>query len=360
MIQQKKNLTAFILLIVFCVIMTGCKDDSKDVTATVVEEDQFGDAMLDMEEIDFEYGDSVNISFSGGYELKEVPYYPDFFGKRGSAILTDHFDKVSIAGIGCSFNATAGIQIGEKVTISLEEKGRYKEELEAYSINDALIPAEGQSDEAFRNAREITVGQIQEKRLYRGASPFDPNFGRTELMDQYLMENDIKCVLNLTDTREKLESYENLPDHTVSMISNDQVITCSIGVDYLDPTAMQTLGQGLAEMSEHEGPYMIQCSLGRDRTGVVSAVIEALCGATYQEIIDDYMASYDMLHSIDMDPDSLQYKLFKQRIDEQLEAVLGIEIEKLPDSDLKEPAYNYLLKCGMTEQQIDRLIDNLC
>ena len=105
---------------------------------------------------------------------------------------------------------------------------------------------------------------------------------------------------------------------------------------------------------------MIQCSLGRDRTGVVSAVIEALCGATYQEIIDDYMASYDMLHSIDMDPDSLQYKLFKQRIDEQLEAVLGIEIEKLPDSDLKEPAYNYLLKCGMTEQQIDRLIDNLC
>jgi len=112
-------------------------------------------------------------------------------------------------------------------------------------------------------------------------------------------------------------------------------------------------------MSEKEGPYMIQCSLGRDRTGVISAVIEAVCGATYQEIIDDYMTSYDTLHSIDMNPDSLQYKLFKQRIDEQLEAILGIKIEKLPVSDLKTPAYNYLIECGMNEQQIEKLISNI-
>ena len=357
--MNRKLKAVIILLIVYCIGMTGCIDSFKPVTATVIEEDQYGDVMLDLEEISLEYGDSVNISFSGGYEMKEVPYYPDFFGNKGSAILTDHFDTICIAGIGCSFNSTAGIQNGEKVTISLEKKERYKDEFEAYNINNAAVRAEGQSDEAFRNAREINVGQIRENRLYRGSSPFDQKYGRVELMDQYLQENNIKCVLDLADNREKLEAYENLPDYTASMISNNQVIACAIGVDYLDPKTMQTLGQGLAEMSEKEGPYMIQCSLGRDRTGVISAVIESVCGATYQEIVDDYMISYDTLHNIDMNPDSLQYKLFKQRIDEQMEAIFGIEIEKLPVSDLKTPAYNYLIECGMNEQQIERLISNI-
>ncbi len=356
---MNRKLATVILLIVYCITLTGCKDSYWPVTATVIEEDQYGDVMLYLEEIGLEYGDSVNISFSGGYGMKEVPYYPDFYGKKGSAILTDHFDTICIAGIGCSFNGTAGIQSGEEVAISLEKKGRYKDEFEAYNTNDATVQAEGQSDEAFRNAREITAGQIQKNRLYRSASPFDQKYGRVELVSRYLKENNIKCVLDLADTHEKLESYENLPDYVADMISDDQVIACAIGIDYLDPETMHTLGQGLAEMSEKEGPYLIQCSLGRDRTGVISAVIEALCGASYQEIIDDYMTSYDQLHNIDMNADSLQYKLFKQRIDEQLETIFGIEIEKLPVSDLKTPAYNYLLQCGMKEQQIEKLINNL-
>jgi hypothetical protein len=105
------------------------------------------------------------------------------------------------------------------------------------------------------------------------------------------------------------------------MISASQVIACGIGVDYLDPGSMQTLGQGLAEMAEKEGLYLIHCSLGRDRTGVVCAIIEALCGATYQEIVDDYMYSYD----------------------------------QLPESDLQTPAHDYLIRCGMTDEEIEKL-----
>ena len=40
-------------------------------------------------------------------------------------------------------------------------------------------------------------------------------------------------------------------------------------------------------------------------------------------------------------------------------SIFGIAIEELPVSDLKTPAYNYLLRCGMNEQQIDRLINYL-
>lgn len=54
------------------------------VQATVTEIDQFGDIAFDMDQsvldrIGLEYGDSVDLHFSGDHELKAVPYYPDFF-----------------------------------------------------------------------------------------------------------------------------------------------------------------------------------------------------------------------------------------------------------------------------------------
>ena len=60
-----------------------------------------------------------------------------------------------------------------------------------------------------------------------------------------------------------------------------------------------------------------------------------------------------------MDPESLQYKLFKQRIDELLGVILDIDIEKLPVSDLQTPASEYLMRCGMTKEQVERLKDRL-
>ena len=68
------------------------------------------------------------------------------------------------------------------------------------------------------------------------------------------------------------------------------------------------------------------------------------------------MTSYDTLHNIEMNPDSLQYRLFKLRIDEILAAIAEIEIEQLPHTDLHRAAGGYLLRCGMTQAQIDRLV----
>ena len=123
-----KRLLALFISVVLVFSMVACvSEGDKPVSASVIEEDQFGDVMLDLKEIDLEYGDSVNISFSGGYEMKEIPYYPDFYGNKGAAVLTDYYDTICIAGIGCSFNNLAGIEIGEDVRISLEQEGRYKD-----------------------------------------------------------------------------------------------------------------------------------------------------------------------------------------------------------------------------------------
>ena len=85
--------------------------------------------------------------------------------------------------------------------------------------------------------------------------------------------------------------------------------------------------------------------------------MEFLCGATYEEVLDDYMLSYKCLHNIDMNPESLQYKLSKQRLDEELAYAMGISSEEVPDADLEAGTRRYLKECGMTDEQIDKLKD---
>ena len=334
------------------------------IHATVTEVDQFGDIAFDkgqgdLDRIGLEYGDSVDLRFSGGQELKGVPYYSDFFGRMGDPSLVVYFGTVKVGGFDCNLNEAVGVEPGETVTITLDQKGRYKAEYEAYNINNAAYRMEGQTDEAFLNAREVTAGNIRPGRLYRSASPFDPDFGRVELMASYLVEHNIGGILNLSNNQEKLESFEGLPDHTAAMIDQGLVIACRLGVDYLDPDAMRNIGEGLVRLMALERPWLIHCNLGKDRTGVICAVLEALCGASYDEIEQDYMFSYDQLHNIDMNPESLQYRLYKTRIDDQLVTMFSIRSEALPTADLRAAATDYLARCGMTQNQIDRLVDLL-
>lgn len=352
-----RRLMAMHLTLVLLLLCTACANAEafEPVCVTVTKMDEYGDIMLDLLQIDLEYGDSVDVSFSGGYEFNALPYYPDFYGRKDSAILTDHFHVISVAGIGCDLNLVAGIKPGETATITLEQKGRYRAEFEAYNIRDARYRVDGQTDEEFLNARVVTVGDIRPGRLYRGSSPFNQKFGRVGLMGSYLVAHDIRAILDLADTPEQLAASKGLPEHTAAMIAQGRVVACHIGVDYMEQEAMRSIGEGLARLTELEFPWLIQCSLGRDRTGVICAVLEALCGATYDEIVEDYMISYDQLHSIDMNPESLQYRLFKLRVDELTAEVFGTKIVALPDIDLCSAARGYLTRCGMTQAQIDKL-----
>ena len=351
------------LALALCLLCGVCAvaEAFEPVHATITDVDQFGDIAFDkgqddLDRIGLEYGDSVDLRFSGGQELKAVPYYPDFFGRMGDPSLVVFFGTVKVGGFDCNLNEAVGVKPGETVTITLDRKGRYKAEYEAYNINNAAYRMEGQTDEAFLNAREVTAGNIRPGRLYRGASPFDPDFGRVELMASYLVEHNIGGILNLSNNQEKLASFKGLPDHTDAMIDQGLVIACRLGVDYLDPDAMRNIGTGLVRLMALERPWLIHCNLGKDRTGVICAVLEALCGASYDEIEQDYMFSYDQLHNIDMNPESLQYRLYKARIDDQLATMFSIRSEALPTADLRAAATDYLARCGMTQDQIDRLV----
>ena len=67
---------------------------------------------------------------------------------------------------------------------------------------------------------------------------------------------------------------------------------------------------------KHDGHVLIHCSLGRDRTGIISAIIQRSLGATEQEIIDEYAMSAINLASLNLQGDKyidydVSQKVFK-------------------------------------------------
>ena len=89
----------------------------------------------------------------------------------------------------------------------------------------------------------------------------------------------------------------------------------------------------------------------------------ALLGASYDEMVSDYMETYKNYYGITEDSDSERYKTIKEKnIDLMLHTLIG-------DKDMKEDlsAINdysprirsYLVSIGLSEETIDSLIYNL-
>ena len=98
-----------------------------------------------------------------------------------------------------------------------------------------------------------------------------------------------------------------------------------------------------------DGPYYIHCLEGKDRTGFVCMVLEALCDATYDEMIDDYFITYKNYYGIEKG--SEKYAVIKKlHIDEMIAFVNGFE----------GGVNGYLLSIGLAQNQIDSLKMKLC
>jgi protein-tyrosine phosphatase len=61
---------------------------------------------------------------------------------------------------------------------------------------------------------------------------------------------------------------------------------------YLQCLASPTLAAAVARIAEHAGePTVFHCAAGKDRTGVVAAIVLSLLGVTEAAIVEDYLAS---------------------------------------------------------------------
>lgn len=124
--------------------------------------------------------------------------------------------------------------------------------------------------------------------------------------------------------------------------------------NYGDEFFNQAMAKGMRFLldPENSGPYEVNCVEGKDRTGFVIAVLECLGGASYEELIEDYMITYYNYYYLTKDdpgyPLLADFNLVSQ-------ISYCFKVSELAACDLKAAAEAYLEKCGLTETEIVQL-----
>ena len=174
-------------------------------------------------------------------------------------------------------------------------------------------------------------------------------------------EAGIKYDVDLSDSDEEITEHIDKSDfnspYFVSLLRDNKVIALDMSMNFKAEEFKQSLVKGLTQMSKNEGPYLVHCVEGKDRTGFVCMILEGLACASYDEIIDDYMLTYKNYYGITKETEPAKYETIKTRnIDAMLKYVTGIEnVEELKTANLNEKIGKYLESIGMEKNDIDAL-----
>ena len=163
----------------------------------------------------------------------------------------------------------------------------------------------------------------------------------------------VKTFINLADNEETMKGYEDYPN---SYYAQREVIALNLGVDFTAADFKAGLGEGLTFLATHEGPYLVHCTEGKDRAGFVSALLECLMGASIDEVVADYMVTYFNYYGVT--EGSEQYDaIVRSNIAKSLANAFGVE--DVYSADLAAGAGAFLADCGLSEETIAALKENL-
>ena len=372
MLQTGCRSALLLIVVSLLTLTTSCSNDDNPINEPVLvgkitSYSELGVAMLDfleadMEKAGFTLGDVISITVDD----KEIvmPYYDGFYTRNGEYLCVAYPTYPSV----CFTANNVGLPPelrgleGHTVTVRMKEKGGSLDVQSAlsmkYTNNRDDYPA--LTDAEFANARAVEAGNIADKVLHRCSTPFSNEINRNNYVSEYLEREEVKTVLNLADTEEKMLTYD-IPPYSRKLWEEGNVILCPLKSDPTADDFNNRLIAALKEIPSRPAPYAVNCMEGKDRTGYVCALLAGLCGATYEEIVTDYLITYNNYYKITpaKDPDICN-ALLSLRLNMCLMYYAGINDEaQLPYIDYAEAISNYLLSHGMSPKQLNALVQAL-
>ena len=148
------------------------------------------------------------------------------------------------------------------------------------------------TEEQEANFREICMGTIMPKTLFRSSHPIKDN-AQERAHALLAAREQIASVLNLCGTESGLNSKVFFTPWYNKLYKNKRVIALGMDFSFTGSNFIRKLKKALQFIISSQGPYLIHCHAGVDRTGFVSMVLESLMGATIKEIAADYLESYN-------------------------------------------------------------------
>ena len=154
------------------------------------------------------------------------------------------------------------------------------------SENDIMISEDAQAV----NFREVCMGSIAPKILYRSSHPIKNN-EQEKTISGLAAKAKIAAVINLCDTDSAIADKVLHSKWYSECLKNDQVIALGMDFDLNSEAFRQKLKTGLHFILRTEGPWLIHCYAGVDRTGFVCMILESFMGAPLDYVISDYLKS---------------------------------------------------------------------
>lgn len=363
----KLKITVISLICLLVALLAACST-SNSVRTTIDSIDELGNVRLsasaeEMLEI-YSFGDVVTVAIDDRqYVLPVVSSYSDV--DDGEKLLLLNKEKQPRLAISHgNFADTAGIiddMLSVEVKIDLKEKEGYREEWEIRHLersnerND--YPA--LNDQDFSNFRNIATTGMGKNVLYRTSSPIDPKIGRNTYADLALRQAGVQTILNLSDEAEDMLAFDGFED---TYYSKQRISAIQLTIDTNSRDFQEGLAYSLRYMTQNPGPYAIHCLEGKDRTGFACAVLECLMGASSEEVIEDYMKTYENFYSVKKD--ETRYNAIAES---SIVKLLNIAFDLADGSsvvddglELSSLAEEYLyMKLGLTEEEIQTLKLNL-
>ncbi len=366
---MKRFLKFILLSLLILLCFTSCGKKSIEIKNLSISEDtKFGSATInisieDFNKKGFNLGDSVNLSFTNGFKLEDIPYFDGYYVKTGEPVLVAYPNSKNIL---VTYNNigiwdSAELQSDTLVSIKLNKKKKYIVTEEALGQTYSVIRSEYTSDAEFANFRALKGGKLKDNFIYRGASPVDNSRNRASIVDNLLKENEINTVIDLADSKDNMDTY--LSDnsysflYTKSLYENNKMILLSMSSSFSKDEYKQSVVKGCRFMLNSSGKYYIHCMEGKDRTGFVCLLLEALAEGTYNELMNDYMITYYNYYKISENTVGKYNAVVDLYFNSFITYLCGNDnIEECKNLNYKEYAIKYLKDGGMTDSEIDSFI----
>lgn len=372
----------FSLLLTLCLILCLCPAAlAGEASAQVIDIQKYGNLVLSLKGTEllnegFAYGDIVTVTIAGQeVEMPVGSNYSDVEngGMICRVVVKENEDYIVLAINMGDLATTLGIAEKEKtdtdpgflwhykteepvqVSFAMKEKGGYYGQWVIHQLVRTEVRENYAhlTDEAYANFRLIATVGMGQNRLYRSSSPVNPEINRNKEADAAAKAAGVKTIINLADNEETMKAYEGFGE---SYYAGQNVICLNLGVDFSASEFREGVADGMRFIAANDGPYLVHCNEGKDRAGFFSAVLEALMGASEEEITADYMVTFYNYYGVE--PGTEQYAVIaRTNIQKSLANAFGLD--SLEGNDLKAAAEKYLAQIGLTPDEIAAVQKNL-
>ncbi|MBR1418759.1 MAG: tyrosine-protein phosphatase [Synergistaceae bacterium] len=225
------------------------------------------------------------------------------------------------------------------------DKKNFYKELASRRSNDRAN-YKNLNDLEFANFREVI-----KNKLYRSSSPVNDVLKRNFIADNAAREVNIKTFVNLGDSEAKLKGYKNFAG---SYCSKNKIILLNLDWKYNSKNFRDRLAGGLKAMARSEPPFLIHCDAGKDRSGFVCALIEALMGFDMDYIVQDYLKSFENYFKVVKNSREYDF-IADNEIRAFLAKAFNIKAKDLNKINLALYAENYFKAIGLEAEDIEAL-----